>query len=134
MLFRSLHVASLDLNSSPTGGVVGTPSTLSATLVDLSVTPVAAVVGVSVHLSVGSQSCDAVTTASGVASCNLTPSTVGNFTLTASFAGIGHSIAGLAAHAETNRDPDNGCRRRNREINQRCAERAGCADDATGRA
>ena len=82
-----LHVASLDLNSSPTGGVVGTPSTLSAALVDLSVTPVATVVGVSVRLSVGSQSCDAVTTASGVASCNLTPSTVGNFTLTASFAG-----------------------------------------------
>ena len=63
-----LHVASLNLNSSPTGGVVGTPGTLSATLVDLSVTPVATVVGVSVRLSVGSQSCDAVTNASGVAS------------------------------------------------------------------
>ena len=92
-----LCTTSLDLNSSPTGGGVGTPSTFSATLVDLAVTPVAAVVGVSVHLSVGSQSCDAVTNASGVASCNLTPSTVGNFTLAASFTGNAQYTAATVA-------------------------------------
>lgn len=81
------HVASLSLNSSPTGGTVGIPTTLSTTLLDISVTPAAAIPGVTVSLTVGSQFCNAVTNASGVGSCNLTPSTAGNFTLTASFLG-----------------------------------------------
>ena len=82
-----LHATSIDLNSSPTGAVVGSQTTLAASLVDISVTPAAPISGVTISLTVGSQFCNAITNASGVGSCNLTPSAVGNFTLTASFTG-----------------------------------------------
>ena len=84
---NGVHTTSLDLNLSPTGGTAGTRTTLSATLVDVSVTPAVAIAGATVQLAVGSQSCSGVTNASGVASCSFVLTTVGNFTLTASYAG-----------------------------------------------
>ena len=61
---------------------------LSATLVVKSTS--AAISGVAVHFTLGSQSCDGTTNASGIASCSLTLSqTPGNYTVTAAFAGSG---------------------------------------------
>lgn len=82
-----LHTTSLDLNLSPGTGAVGANSTLKASLFDVSVSPVAAIVGASIHFTLGSQVCNAVTDSSGIASCNLVLSTAGNLSLTASFAG-----------------------------------------------
>ena len=65
----------------------GKQTTLTTTLRDISTTPAIPVVGVTVRLSIGSQFCNAITNASGVGSCNLTPSATGNFSLTASFLG-----------------------------------------------
>jgi Pro-kumamolisin, activation domain/Bacterial Ig-like domain (group 1) len=81
------HTTSLTLNTSPTAGIAGTRATLTASLFDLSVTPAAAIVGATINMIVGGQSCNAVTNSSGVASCFLILSTVGNFTLNATYAG-----------------------------------------------
>ena len=106
-----LHSTSLDLNLSPTGGIAGTRTTLSATLVDVSVTPAVAIAGATVQLAVGSQSCSAVTNASGVASCSFILTTVGNFTLTASYSGSGsfspsNAATGFSVVAPTKIDID----------------------------
>jgi len=73
----------------PVGAVAGQPVTLSASLVDIAVDPQAAIAGAAVHFSVGGRTCDATTTASGVASCSVTLPFAGAYTLTASYAGDG---------------------------------------------
>ena len=82
-----LHTTSIDLNQSPTSGIAGTRATLRATLIDVSLAPAAAISGASVHFAIGSQSCDAVTDATGVATCGIVLPTVGSFTLSATYVG-----------------------------------------------
>lgn len=108
---NGVHGTFLDLNLSPTGGIAGTRTTLSATLVDVSVTPAVAIAGATVQLAVGSQSCSGVTNASGVASCSFILTTVGNFTLTASYTGSGSfssasAFTGFSVVAPTKIDID----------------------------
>jgi len=81
------HTTFCNLNLSPQGGTVGTPSTLSVSLFDASDSPPAPVTGKTVTLAVGDQSCTAVTDATGLATCALTPDTPGLLTMSASFAG-----------------------------------------------
>jgi kumamolisin len=81
------HTTFCNLNLSPQGGTVGTPSTLSVSLFDASASPSAAVTGATVDLAVGNQFCTGVTDASGVATCMLTPDTAGLLSMGATFAG-----------------------------------------------
>jgi hypothetical protein len=65
--------------------LAGAPATLSATLLEDGLRPIA---GRTVKLTLGSQSCSAVTAASGAASCSVTaPTALGPTSATASFAG-----------------------------------------------
>jgi Pro-kumamolisin, activation domain/Bacterial Ig-like domain (group 1) len=82
-----LHTSFCSLNSSVQGGVVGAPSNLTASLYDVSVTPVVAVSGASLTIKLGSNSCTEMTDANGNASCSITPTAPGIATLTTSFAG-----------------------------------------------
>jgi kumamolisin len=79
--------ASVDL--APSTGAVGRAASLVATLVDATTSPSAPIPGAAIHFTIGAQSCDGVTNASGVATCALAPSTPGTFTLTAAYAGNG---------------------------------------------
>jgi hypothetical protein len=81
------HVSFLGLNASPQGGTVNTLVTVVASLTDVSASPAVSLAGQSVTFTLGSSSCTATTGSTGVASCSLTPSTLGTATLTASFAG-----------------------------------------------
>ncbi|HUA33021.1 MAG TPA: protease pro-enzyme activation domain-containing protein [Candidatus Binataceae bacterium] len=87
----------LTVNQSPQGGTVGTPITLSASLIDLSQRPPVAVSGQTIDFSVGGQGCNAPTNSSGIATCPVTPSAAGVQTLTASFAGGGQFLAANAS-------------------------------------
>ncbi len=77
----------LDLNASQQGGPVGQSATMTASLVDVAHTPPTTLSGQSVTLSLAGRSCTAQTNSSGVASCNLTPSSAGLLPVTASYAG-----------------------------------------------
>ena len=91
------HVSGIALNTSASSALAGHSATLAASLVDLSVDPPVAIAGASVHFTVGSQSCNGVTDASGNASCSVSPPSTGTFTLTASFAGNGaHQAASVS--------------------------------------
>jgi hypothetical protein len=82
------HVSFIGLSLSPTASAgCAAPATLTATLSDASVSPLAAIVGETIHFALGAQSCDAVTNASGVASCSIKPAVGGQLTMTASYAG-----------------------------------------------
>ncbi len=81
------HTSFCSLNSSVQGGVVGAPSSLTASLYDVSVTPAVAVSGASLTIKLGSNSCTEMTDADGNASCSITPTAPGIATLTTSFAG-----------------------------------------------
>jgi kumamolisin len=101
-----LHTTFLTLNPSPTGGTVNAPVNVIASLTDLSVNPVAPLAGESVSFSLDGDTCFGSTGANGIASCAVTPATIGLGTLTASFAGNsqylpattskGFSVSGLA--------------------------------------
>lgn len=80
-------VTFLDLNASQQGGAVGQPATITSKLVDVSQTPPTTIAGQPLTLGLGGQTCNAVTNGSGVASCQLTPGSVGLLNLTASYAG-----------------------------------------------
>ena len=81
------HRTFLSLNGSAVAGTAGTATTVTAALVDTSQTPAAAVVGQSVQFDVGGAQCAGDTDANGIATCQLTPTTPGGATLTATFAG-----------------------------------------------
>ena len=91
------HVTSVTTNLSPGSSIVGTPVTLTATLTDGSVVPQAAIAGITLTFNVAGQSCNAVTNASGVASCQVTIPLVGNYTLLVTFAGNGSFVASTDA-------------------------------------
>jgi Pro-kumamolisin, activation domain/Bacterial Ig-like domain (group 1) len=81
------HVTFLDLSTSPSGGIVGVPVTLRASLSDATQTPPAAILGAPILFTVGALSCNGVTNAAGVATCNVTPSTSGQFLSSTTYAG-----------------------------------------------
>jgi hypothetical protein len=77
----------LDLNQSQEGGPVGSPATISASLLDGAQSPAVPLAGQAVTLDVGGQTCSAQTDVAGVASCQITPQTAGLLTVTASYGG-----------------------------------------------
>jgi Pro-kumamolisin, activation domain/Bacterial Ig-like domain (group 1) len=87
------HVTFLTLNSSPAAGNVGTPVTVAASLADVSNIPATALAGQPIVFALGSASCAAATSATGTASCSITPSTAGSSVLTASFVGTAQYVA-----------------------------------------
>jgi hypothetical protein len=105
------HVAFVSLNPSPQGGTVNTPVNVVASLTDTSASPAVSLSGQSITFTLGGTSCTATTNGTGVASCSLTPSTLGTGTLTASFAGsstfvaakqsIGFNVSGAPTPAPT---------------------------------
>ena len=82
------HSTFLTLNQSPSGGAPNKPLTLTATLVDVSATPVAGVGGVTLSFSFAGQTCTSTTNSTGTATCSITPSVSdGSYSLVATFGG-----------------------------------------------
>jgi hypothetical protein len=77
----------MTLNLSPQGGQVNVPVTIVASLSDVTQSPITAVAGQTVTMTLGSSSCSATTNANGVASCAVTPTQGGTAKLSASFGG-----------------------------------------------
>jgi hypothetical protein len=76
------------LNGSQESGTLGQRATLTARLTNISQAPAAPVASASIPITVGGQTCTAVTDAAGVASCALTaPTTPGLAAVTATYAG-----------------------------------------------
>ena len=65
------HLSALSLNGSQESGALGQPAMFTVSLIDVS--EPSPIVGASVLISVGSQSCTVTTDASGVGSCRITP-------------------------------------------------------------
>ncbi len=87
------HVTYVNLSSSPQGGTVNTPVNLVASLTDVSAGPAVPLSGQSVTITLDGSNCTATTNSTGVATCSLTPKTLGTRTLTASFAGTSSFVA-----------------------------------------
>jgi len=83
--------------SGPTGAVAGQPVTLAASMVDIAVDPQVVIAGAPVHFSVGGQTCDGTTNASGIATCGVTLAQPGAYTLAASYAGSGQYLPATAS-------------------------------------
>jgi kumamolisin len=86
-------VTFLSLNQSPKGAIEGQPVNLIASLTDVSQNPNVAVSGQTINFTAGSQNCGAETNAQGIATCQVTASSTGIETLSASFAGTGQYVA-----------------------------------------
>ena len=82
-------VTFLTLNGSPTGALPGASVNLTANLTDLSVNPIAPLVGQTVGFSLGGSNCSIATDSNGNAACQVTPGGSGTMTLTGTFAGTG---------------------------------------------
>lgn len=93
------HTTFLSLNTSPTCSSVGLPVALTGGLFDVSVDPVAPIAGAALQFAVGGQACNGVTSASGTATCSITLSTAGSYTLTANFAGDAGRVASSASQS-----------------------------------
>lgn len=93
------HVSFLSLNDSPTAGTAGIPSTLRATLTDAAVTPAVPIAGATIQFTLGSQSCNAATNGSGVASCSVTPPAAGSYAMAATYAGNASYLPAAAAQS-----------------------------------
>ncbi len=91
------HTTFLNLNATPAGGFAGRPVSLTATLLDVSVTPNVPVSGATIGFAVDGQSCNGVTAGNGVASCTLTVPDVGAFTLTVTYGGGGNFLPAAAS-------------------------------------
>jgi hypothetical protein len=81
------HETSLTLNATQAGSLAGQAVPLRATLLDISVRPAVPIAGATIQFVAGASSCNAVTNASGSATCNITPPTPGNRTIVATYAG-----------------------------------------------
>ncbi len=81
------HSTFIGLNESPTLGAIGIPTTLTATLLDVSANPQTPLASQTLNFSLDGQSCSATTDGAGTASCTVTPTTAGVATLNASFGG-----------------------------------------------
>ncbi|GIK86053.1 MAG: hypothetical protein BroJett026_15340 [Betaproteobacteria bacterium] len=91
------HTSFLTLNPSATSSIAGQVVTLTAAIADGSTTPLGSIAGVTIQFNVGGQMCNAVTNASGIATCQVTLPLTGNYTLTATFAGNAQYVASAAA-------------------------------------
>ncbi len=95
------HATAIDLGLAPTGGPVGSPSTLVAVLYDLSGSAELPIAGQTVSLSLAGQSCVAATDARGQASCTVTPTaSAGVTTFDASYVGVSGQYAPSSAEDE----------------------------------
>jgi hypothetical protein len=81
------HITFASLNTSPGGGAVNQAVTVTAQLSDGSVQPSVVIAGQTLTFTLDGSSCSATTDATGVASCQVTPSQVGTSMLAAAFAG-----------------------------------------------
>lgn len=99
------HISFTSLNLSPSGSFVGAPVSVSAAAVDVSVDPQLPVAGLTLAFNVAGQACNAVTNASGIASCQVTVPLTGNYTLTVSFAGNASFLASTDAIGFTTLPP-----------------------------
>jgi hypothetical protein len=93
------HVTFLNLNLSPTTGIAGQASNLSATLIDESAKPPVPLQNQPVTLAIGGSSCMAATNNNGVATCAATTNTNGTTTLSATFAGTTQFLPSSASRA-----------------------------------
>jgi len=93
------HATFLTVALAPAGGSVGATSTLKATLVDVSVVPNVAIAGQAIQFTLGALGCSGVTDGSGTASCDVTPTSSGKATLTASYAGNASYLASSASQS-----------------------------------
>ena len=88
----------LTLNQSPSSGVPNKPLVLTATLVDVSATPVAGVGGVTLSFSFAGQTCTGTTNSAGTATCSITPSVSdGSYPLAATFGGTSSLLPSSAS-------------------------------------
>jgi hypothetical protein len=93
-------VTFLTLNLSPRSATPGEPVTLTASLSDISKSPVVPIVGVPITIGLGNDTCSASTDANGNASCQVNPEIIpGNplRSLTATFAGTADLTAAEAS-------------------------------------
>ena len=92
------HTTGLTLNGN--AGAAGSGSVdVSATLLDLSVTPFAPIAGATVQFTLGGLGCSPMTDAAGTASCVLAPVILSRCTLTADYAGDGSHLPANASSA-----------------------------------
>src|SRR5262249_26309864 len=83
------HATTISLPYSPQGGASNVQATLSAVLNDVSMSPASPIAGAAIQFSVGPWSCNGNTNANGLATCALTPTQDGIFSITATFGGSG---------------------------------------------
>lgn len=93
------HTTFLSLNTSPTSSITGMSAMLVAGLIDASANPTAAIAGAAIQFSVGGQSCNGTTNASGIASCTVTLPTAGSFVLTANYVGTAQFVPSSASQS-----------------------------------
>ena len=93
-----LNTSYVSLNGSQEIGPMGQTATFDASVSDVSQSPPAPVSSASVEVSLGSQSCTITTGSTGSGLCQITPSTAGLFSVTATYAGsstlVGSSATG----------------------------------------
>ncbi len=95
------HATAIDLGLAPTGGPVGSPTTLVAVLYDLSGSAELPIAGQPVTLSLSGQSCVAATDSSGQASCTVTPTaSAGITTFDTSYKGVSGQYSPSSADDE----------------------------------
>ncbi len=87
------HTTFVGINQSPTGGGPGQMVSLVGSLTDVSAVPAVPLSGQTVDLAVGGASCNAATSSSGIASCQVTFAAPGTYTLSGSFAGTSSLLA-----------------------------------------
>ena len=81
------HVSQLNLDTSDTSATLGTSAIVSATLLDMSLVPIAPVSGATIQFTLTGQSCSAITDLSGHASCRIAVSALTQCTLEADYLG-----------------------------------------------
>jgi hypothetical protein len=91
------HETSLTLNATQAGSLPGQAVPMRGALFDISVKPAVPIAGATIQFVSGALSCNAVTNASGNATCNITPPTPGNRTIVATYAGNGSFLASAAS-------------------------------------
>jgi hypothetical protein len=92
------HTTGLTLNGNASAAGSGSVN-VSATLLDLSVTPFAPIAGANIQFALGGQGCSQTTDAGGTASCLLSPVILSRCTLTADYAGDGSHLPASASSA-----------------------------------
>ncbi|MBS0555970.1 MAG: Ig-like domain-containing protein [Proteobacteria bacterium] len=98
------HTTFISFNSTPAGGPAGAPATLAAALFDVSVVPNLPIAGATLQFTVGGQSCNGTTNASGVVTCKVTIPGIGAFTLTAQYAGSSSYLPAMQSQMFTTND------------------------------